>query len=112
MSKHKGCKRQFTQMSRSWYAEACKREGVTDEIMIGHYHPDGGTTGEFTIKWVILGGKPEARLEVFSDAWDSFSRFQSFQGMLADMDGTNPTPQEICDALKKCGVEDVTQETR
>jgi hypothetical protein len=45
-NKYQDCKRQFIQLSKSRYAEAnLKDKDIQDEIILGFYHKDGGTTG-------------------------------------------------------------------
>ncbi len=107
--KHEGCKRQFIQTGRAWYAESSlKNSGVTEEVMIGMYHPEGGTTGEFAVRWSELGGKNVPMLCVFDDAWDAILMFRDVLEAMASVDGQNVTPEVFCQLLVRCGVEDAT----
>lgn len=111
MKDHADCKRQFIQLSRAWYADANLRGGeVIDEITMGFYHKDGGTTGEFAIRWIELSGSKTPMLCSFDDSWDALWQFRDVLEVMATMDGTNPTPEEICKMLVSVGVEDNTPE--
>ena len=105
------CKRQFIQLSRAWYAGANLRGGeVIDEITMGFYHKDGGTTGEFTIRWIELSGSETPMLCCFDGSWHAMWQFRDVLEKMAEIDGTNPTPNEICRILVSCGVADNTPE--
>ena len=112
-NKHEGCTRKFTHLSRAWYGEACLRDrlaGCVDEITIGMYDlTGGGTSGEFAIRWIELGGENVPRLEAFSDSWDALGQFRDLLAELARLDSTNPTPSKICEVLVSLGIEDATE---
>lgn len=111
MKDHSECKRQFTQLSRAWYADANLRGSeVKDEITIGYYHLGGGTTGEFCIRWIELSKRPTPMLNAFEDSWSALWNFRDVLEKLADLDSENPTPEEICKVLVSCDVEDRTPE--
>ena len=110
--KHYGCKRMFTQLSRAWYAEANLRHDLLDEIMIGFYHPGGGTTGEFAIRWEELGGESTPRLEAFDDSWSALWEFRDLLEKLAEVDDQDITPVQLCDILISLGIEDNTKEVQ
>ena len=112
MKKHDECKRGFTHLSAAWYGKACLADGEkVDEVMIGFYHPKGGTTGEFAIRWTHLGGKITPRLEAFDDAWHALYEFRDVLAKLAEHDSEDLPPADICALLVSCGVEDMTQRT-
>lgn len=112
MKKHDGCKRGFIHLSAAWYGKACLADGEeVDEVMIGFYHPKGGTTGEFAIRWTHLGGKITPRLEAFDDSWHALYEFRDVLAKLAEHDSQDPTPEVICALLVECGVKDMTQRT-
>jgi hypothetical protein len=90
--------------SRSWYAQA----GHPKEIMIGLYHPEGGCTAEFGIRWFEQGGRSVPRLEIFDDAWKFFFQLQELRA-LAQFDQKNATEQQIVDFLLKSGFTDLTK---
>ncbi len=110
--KHEGCKRQFVQLSRAWYSKACLVGDTLDEVTMGFYHPDGGTTGEFQIRWIPLGGRDTPLLLAYDDAWSALYRFADVLKQLAWLDGANPSPEDVCALLVKCGIEDATPTTR
>ena len=111
MSKHDGCKKQFIHLARAWYGDAngVQRSGEPgDNISIGFDHPDGGTTGEFSIEWVDLGRDVCPQLKVFDDGWSALWEFRDVLEKMAALDGTNPSPEIICKLLESCGIEDTT----
>jgi hypothetical protein len=110
--KHRECKRQFVVTGQAWYAEACKRPDIENEITIGLYHPEGGTTGEFSIKWTLLQGKNTPYLKAYNDSWSALQEFSDFLEALSKLDGTDPTEDEVIAVLLKCGVEDATERVR
>ena len=66
MKTHEECKRGFTHLSASWDGKACLgHDEYVDQVMIGFYHHEGGTTGEFAIRWMSLSGNVTPRLEAF-----------------------------------------------
>lgn len=105
-------KRQFVQLSRAWYGETCLRDSdVADKITTGLYAPDGGTVGEFDIRWIDLGlDSLSPKIEAFDDSWGVLWDFRDILEKLAELDDTDPTPEEICKLLLSCGFEDATQE--
>jgi hypothetical protein len=110
MKNHDGCNRGFTHLSEAWYGKAClANNDKVDELMIGFYHPDGGTTGEFAIRWTNLGGKITPRLEAFDDAWNALYEFRDVLAKLAEHDSEDMRPEAICALLVECGIEDMTQ---
>lgn len=110
-NKHEGCFRQFIITSQAWYGEAQNFQEGEDEIMIGMYHPEGGTTGEFGIRWSMLGGESTPALRAFSDSWSSLWHFQDVLQKLAALDGSNPTVTQVAEVLLACGVQDATERT-
>ena len=107
--KHDRCNRQFIHTGMAWYADSSLNNSrVTDEVMIGMYHEDGGTTGEFAVRWSELGGKSVPMLCVFDDAWDAMLMFQDVLEAMANVDNQNVTPEQFCQLLLQCGIEDTT----
>lgn len=105
MTDHSECKRGFYHVSKSIYADGKTwKNGEFDEITMGFYHPDGGTTGEFCITWTQLG----PQLRVFDDAWSALSGFSDLLGVLATHDGESLTPEAVITLLKELGIEDET----
>jgi hypothetical protein len=111
-TKHKGDERRFSIMSQSWYADSnmdpTRRAAGEDEIMLGFYSPDGGTSGEFAIRWEILNGAPIARLKAYEDSWSALANFGDVLQKLAELDSTNPSVETVAQVLKNCGIVDAT----
>jgi hypothetical protein len=107
--KHEGCERGFTVFSEAWYSKNQREPGMLDEIMVGMYPPEGGTTGEFGIRWTMLAGKATPRLEVFNDAWDALQRFGDMLTWMASVDDQHISPQAFADALRGMGIKDRTE---
>lgn len=109
MANHEGMKRGYTRCHLAWYAQA--NHIVLPELSIGMYGPDdeGGTSGEFTIKWVNLNGRLYAKLSVFEDAWSAiFDKHKDLLKELAKVDGKNIQEPEMAAILDKLGIEDIT----
>lgn len=109
MKDHSECKRGFYHVSKSSYADGktWKNEEF-DEITMGFYHPDGGTTGEFSIVWRMLGGEAVPQLRAFDDSWSALLGFEDLLEKLADQDGRAPSPEAVKAMLRGLGVEDLT----
>lgn len=110
MSKdHEGDYRAFYQLSRAWYAPHTRKfDKYLDEIMIGFYSPDGGTSGEFCMRWYDLGKYIAPKLEAFDDSWHAFAQCSDLIAALAERDGQNITPSQCCDLLLSLGFVDRT----
>lgn len=67
---HSSMIRGFHLLSEAHYFEACRRPEIVDDIHLGFYDPeDGSTTGEFNIEWFQLTkNKVAPRLKVYDDA--------------------------------------------
>lgn len=110
---HTGAVRAFSILSQAWYGAANLRSAdYTDQISIGMYHLEGGTSGEFTVQWIPLLGRPFAQLQVFDDAWDALHQFQDVLAKMAERDKENITPEEFAELLLSCGVVDQTKRTQ
>ena len=111
MSKHEGCVRGFHHMSATYYGrEMLRGMDYSDEVVIGFYDEQGGgTSGEFTIKWVTLGGESVPKLQLFSDAWDALFQMQDLMAALSELDASDPAPSQICDLLIGLGFTDFTR---
>ena len=109
-NKYQDCKRQFIQLSKSRYAEAnLKDKDIQDEITLGFYHKDGGTTGEFSIKWIQLGNKFTPKVEMFNDSWSLFQGFKDLFEAMVKLDNTEITPDKFVVFLEKLGIENATE---
>lgn len=111
-SKHEGDERRFIIMSQAWYGDAAKQgtDGNPggDEVLLGFYCPDGGTSGEFSIKWRELGNRLVPYLKAFDDSWSALHKFSDVVAALATLDAKNPTVNQVAAVLLKCGVIDAT----
>ena len=102
----------FHWTSKTWYALLFSDDRVVDEIMIGFYFPgEGGTTGEFAIRWRTIGESAHARLEVFDDGWSALRAMPELVLMLSQIHGT-PTPEFIQAELIRIGFVDMTNYER
>ena len=85
-------------------------DNIVEEIGIGDFIPDGGTTGEWAIRFYNLQGLPTARIEMFEDAWHLFRDDPKWQRLLNELLRlNNPSPQEVIDCLLLYGFKDVTE---
>lgn len=112
-SKHDGMIRGFCHLKEAWYAEANlinRFDGLVDEINIGFYGPtgDAATTGEFKIRWKVLGGHLVPQLCVFDDAWEALSHFSDLLEAMAKLKTKNPTATDLCKILKRLGIKNLT----
>lgn len=96
MKDHSECKRGFYRANR----------GVAERLMIGFYHPGGGTTGEFSIQWGELGGAYTPLIGAYRDAWSALHGFSDFLAKLAEHDGEDLAPEAVIALLRECGVEE------
>jgi hypothetical protein len=96
----------FNVSNRAWY----KRPDTQTQIMIGLYYPDGGTDGEFAIRWEVVGKEPTARIEVFQDSWRVF--FGLGMEPLAALGETNPSQDQVIALLVGMGFTDLTEYSR
>ena len=106
MRDHDGCVRGFYRSSKAWYA----MDERDIDVMFGMYHPDGGTTGEMSMRWHDLGpGRLVPRLEVFCDAWDALQEFTDVLAVLAEHDSEDITEEEFVSILQAHDVQDLTK---
>ena len=106
---HTGAVRGFIWYSQAWYSKNIPKDETIDSISIGMYHPGDGTSGEFVVDWIMLGGKLTPQLRVFDDAWSALAQFQDVLAAMAERDGENVTPEQMAALLLECGVVDQTQ---
>ena len=109
--KHEGNIRGFHHMSRAWYGPAVLSRGgdVVDSLSIGFYAEGGGTSGEFIIDWIRLGGKVTPRLKAFDDSWDALRLCADLIDRLAIHDEDDPSPDQIVEELLLLGFTDLTE---
>jgi len=100
-------KRQYVRSHKAWYANANKI--FNPEIMIGCYHEDGSTTGEFCIKWYVLGSCIAPKIECFDDAWCTMiNEFSNLMKRLGGLSG-NVEESQVVKILDELGIEDATK---
>ena len=99
-------KKGFSRLSTAWYAKANPdaKPGFKDEILIGFYDEEGGTAGEFAIRWFPHG----AKLEAYDDSWKALWQFRDLIEELAALDSQDATPDEVEAALLKMGYKNMT----
>ena len=102
--------RGFHWLSKAYYAKNINRD-CHDEIMIGDYCEDGGTSGEFAIRWMSVANKITPRLEAFDDSWKVLNDYADILPHLAKLDSSDPSPETVVGILKQCGFEDMTAYT-
>jgi len=113
MKDHTGCERAFHQSSRAWYTEHLPLDaGIFDEFMVGMYHPEGGSTGEFKIIFQNLGGDIVPRLCAYDDSWDALFNMGDLLESMADADDKNISPEEFRKLLVLLGFKDITSTER
>ena len=111
MKDHSRCKRQFIQLSKAWYGDTKLQESdIIDKITIGFYNEDGGTTGEFVIKWTLICGAATPMICSFDDSWSALLEFKDLLEKLAELDNLSPSPDEIVKVLISLGIENNTKE--
>lgn len=106
--------RHYVVLSRAWYGEASlstsRRQGIIDEISVGHYSSGGGTTGEFTIELhQFRQPRPQTavRVCIFDDAWHLLvHEAELFQRIGQLPEGS--TIEDVEATLKACGFIDAT----
>ena len=103
-----GCIRAYHRSSKAWYASAPFGGHLieSEEVMFGMYHPQGGTSGEMSMRWKDLGGRC-CQMAVYGDAFATLAQFTDLLQALADKD-QHMTEPEFCAILDKCGFEDIT----
>lgn len=115
MKDHKWCVRGFSRLSKAWYGSTVSKvEGVdfVDTITIGMYDPEGGTSGEFQVRWGKLAGDIIPRLQCYDAGWSALLQFQDMLDWMASVDDDNVTPDQFADKLRELGVEDLTKTKR
>lgn len=108
MNKHQGCERKFVRDSKAWYASTSLPDDEYFEVVtIGFYSPEGGTTGEFCVKWMDLMGNLTPRLYAFDDGWNALYNFMDMLKMMSEL-GDCVAPEDFCKKLESLGIEDAT----
>lgn len=107
MTNHDGCKRAYIRSSKAHYSAYLPKENI--RVMVGMYHPEGGTSGEFEFEWVILNGKGCARLKAFEDSWSALWLFKDLLEKMSEIDSEEIQEPEFCQLLDSLGVIDITE---
>lgn len=99
----------------SWAAFPLSKTHETEPNVIGEFGvgfctPDGGTAGEFAIRFFLLDGVA-ARLEAFGDSWKVLAE-SGLVDALAALDGQPQGPDEVRALLLGLGYEDKTARLR
>lgn len=79
-----------------------------DEVVIGDYPEDGGTTGEFTIQWMQVGKDIVPVLKVYDDAWKILQESQIGK-ILSGLDNKNVEPEKFVKILTINGFVDLSK---
>ena len=104
----------FSVTHEAWYRMASEKP----RIMIGLYYDDGGTDGEFSIRWETLGDKLVPQLCMFTDSWKCLNSpdFVRIAKWMERHDSTKTrryvTPEEVKAALLEAGLVDRTERKR
>lgn len=100
--------REFIVSHRAYYARVLPSDRI--EVNLSLSSREGGTAGEFAIRWHQLGGRPVPRLEAFGDSWNALvNHFGDVLAWLASQDGEDPQVDDVVSALKGMGIEDGTK---
>lgn len=102
-------KRAYVRSNKVYYAHILKPDDVS--VSVGIYHPDGGTSGEFTIRWHDLRrANLCARLEAFEDSWNVLHlHFQDLLAKMAEAGSREIQESEFCKLLDSLGIVDITE---
>jgi hypothetical protein len=104
--------RAFVHTSEAWYAPKAITPGMLDEVLVGLYREEGGSSGEFAIRWTLLRDKPVPRLEVCDDAWAALGQFEDLLKAMALIDNQSITPKDFCEMLRSINIADYTPRVR
>lgn len=115
MRDHVGDVKGFVHLSRAWYGPAnlANAGDLVDEVTFGFYSTDGDTSGEMSVKWVLLANRPAAKLVCFYDGFSALAQFKDVIDCLPEFDSMpegGMTPEQFCAVLRGCGFIDRTRE--
>jgi hypothetical protein len=108
MRNHVGNIRGFSQLSKAYYASTFIRGRTIDEITIGMYSEEGGSSGEFSVVWEVLDGEIVPRLNVWNDSWSALAMFEDLTDWMASIDSERISPDDFCDKLRSLKIVDRT----
>ena len=115
MRNHEGCIRGFYRSVKAYYARFEEVEGEFKptepvDIMIGMYHPDGGSSGEFSI---VCDDALGPQLRAWCDGWSALNtNFLDLLKELEKWDDEDPTEEEVANLLLSLGIHDLTKYSR
>jgi hypothetical protein len=81
---------------------------ATERVMVGMYHPDGGTSGEFEVEWIVLQQQKCAKLKSFEDSWSALWLFKDLIEKMSEIDSDKIQEPEFCKLLDSLGIIDIT----
>lgn len=100
----------FTIVTESWWYRGFDHRSMTEEIMIGDYPEEGGTKGEFNVRFYAFAKGP--KLEIFYDAFDVYGQMEDFREFLFAKENRNIGRDAFIQGLKDLGFIDLTQRKR
>jgi len=104
------CYKAYSVTSEATYAESSLHVmNCVENIMFGYYHPKGGTTGEMSMTWQVLGKDLVPYLKCYDDAFEALSTFKNVINAIAELDNKNMTPMQFREILDHCGFKDETE---
>jgi hypothetical protein len=108
-NKHKGGYKAYIRSSKAWYADSLKNENI--QLSVGIFHEGDGTTGEFIVEWVPLGGVEKGcpKLCAFDDSWSALWECRDMLQMMKEIDDQNIQEPEFCKMLDELGYRDDTE---
>lgn len=101
------CYRAYIRSSKAYYSQSQLKDPIS--VMVGMYHPEGGTSGEFEFEWVVLTGKGCARLKCFEDSWSALWQFKDLLEKMSEIDSQEIQEPEFCKLLDSLGIIDITE---
>lgn len=106
MKDHSGMIRGFHWSNKAYYNNVIENP----EIIFGMYDPnDGGTTGEMSVKWIVLNNKYTPKLECFDDGWNALSLYTDLIQKMGEVDSEDITDNQFTQMLLSCGFKDLTK---
>ena len=99
----------FSWTGGAWYAKSIlPRLEAVDEVMFGFYDPQGGTSGEMSMRWTEHRREAVPYLTVFCDAWAALFELQDVLEILANRNDDCISPSEFMAVLTAQGFKDLT----
>ncbi len=87
-----------------------------DDLSLGIYHSEGGTSGEFTIEWITLDRNVASRLKAFDDSWHVMPLMPELFTLMAQVSSDSSTPaystEDFTKRLLEKGWRDLTRYAR